>query len=114
MKLKLLVINDTPKIHLRSLGSVNFIDAWQVHGNFVNLTKKLRILLNLTEKVSNQVCKQEFTPANSYSVPHGNNFVSSFIFLQFEFHATENIRKFKFFGDFSNKIHFNNVNTYVA
>ena len=26
VKLKLPVINDTPKIHLRSLGSVNFID----------------------------------------------------------------------------------------
>ena len=28
VKLKLLVINDTPKFHLRSLGSVNFIDMW--------------------------------------------------------------------------------------
>ena len=39
VNLKLLYVNDTPKIHLRSLGSVNFIDAWQVHEISVNLTK---------------------------------------------------------------------------
>ena len=31
MKLKFPRVNDTPKIHLRSLGSVNFIDAWLHH-----------------------------------------------------------------------------------
>ena len=43
-------VNDTPKIHLRSLGSVNFIDAWQVH----------KVFVKLTENSQNQVCKPEF------------------------------------------------------
>ena len=61
-QLKLLRVNDTPKIHLRSLGSVNFIDAWQVHKYFVKLT----------ENCQNQVCKHKFTTRISYSVPRGN------------------------------------------
>ena len=67
MKLKLLVINDTPKFHLRSLGSVNFIDAWQVHKFFVKLT----------ENCQNQVCKHKFTTRISYSVPRGNSYLQS-------------------------------------
>ena len=62
MKLKLPRVNDTPKIHLRSLGSVNFIDAWQVHKFFVKLT----------ENSQNQVCKHKFMTKISYSVPRGN------------------------------------------
>ena len=38
VKLKLPCVNDTPKIHLRSLGSVNFIDDWLVHEIFVKLS----------------------------------------------------------------------------
>ena len=38
VKLKLPRVNDTPKIHLHSLGSVNFIDDWQVHEIFVKLS----------------------------------------------------------------------------
>ena len=62
VKLKLPVINDTPKIHLRSLGSVNFIDAWQVHKFFVKLM----------ENCQKQVCKYKFTTRISCSVPRGN------------------------------------------
>ena len=39
VKLMLPYVNNTPKIHLRSLGSVNFIDVWLVHIIFVKLTK---------------------------------------------------------------------------
>ena len=62
VKLKLPRINDKPKIHLRSLGSVNFIDMWQDHEIFVKLT----------ENSQNQVCKHKFTTRISYSVPRGN------------------------------------------
>ena len=83
-------------IHLKSiyapLGSVNFIDAWQVHENFVNLTKKLGILINLTEKVSNRVCKQKFTPANSYSVPHGNSVCEKVVKILIQMGARLNIK----------------------
>ena len=63
MKLKLPRVNDTPKIHLRSLGSVNFIDTWLDHEIFVKLT----------ENSQNQVCKHKFTTRISYSVPRGNS-----------------------------------------
>ena len=62
VKMKLPYVNDTPKIHLQSLRSVNFIDAWQVY-------KYPSIWRNFCQ---NQVCKQKFMPANSYSVPYGN------------------------------------------
>ena len=38
--MKLPRVNDTPKIHLRSLGSVNCIDTWLDHEIFVKLTEK--------------------------------------------------------------------------
>ena len=64
VKLKLLVINDTPKIHLRSLGSVNFIDDWLVH-EFPSIWRNF---------CQNLVCQQKFTTRISCSVPLGNNF----------------------------------------
>ena len=64
VKMKLPYVNDTPKIHLQSLRSVNFIDAWQVY-------KYPSIWRNFCQ---NQVCKHKFMPANSYSVPYGNIF----------------------------------------
>ena len=62
VKLKLPVINDTPKIHLRSLGSVNFIDDWLVH-KFPSIWRNF---------CQNLVCQQKFTTRISCSVPLGN------------------------------------------
>ena len=93
--MKLPRVNDTPKIHLRSLGSVNFIDTWLDHEivklklprindkpkihlrslgsvNFIDMWQDHEIFVKLTENSQNQVCKHKFTTRISYSVPRGN------------------------------------------